>query len=77
MMLSTTSKPFFSPRVYFQCHIPSLSLFQYAPDAECIPLLPIDAAVGPEPPPPVSLPGVDCEWDGVTCWIIVQVTANL
>lgn len=71
MILRTTSKPFSSPLVYFQCHIPSFSLFQYAPDAECMPLLPIDLSTLASPP------DVDCDRGGVMCWSMVQVTANL
>lgn len=36
----TTSKPFCSPPSYLKLHIPSVFSFQYAPVAECIPLLP-------------------------------------
>ena len=39
--LTTTSNPFPSPPSYLKLHMPSLSLFQNAPVAECMPLLPI------------------------------------
>lgn len=39
MTLTTTSIPLVSRPLLFQLHIQSFSLFQNAPDAECIPLL--------------------------------------
>jgi hypothetical protein len=36
----TTSRPLVSPPSYLKLHIPSVFSFQYAPVAECMPLLP-------------------------------------
>ena len=40
MTLMITSKPFDPDFSYLKFHMPSLSLFQNAPEAECIPILP-------------------------------------
>ena len=71
MTLITTSIPLASPPSYLKLHIPSFSLFQYAPVAECIPLLP---AFRSEPTSALSDPlGLGSE----RCWMIVLFTANL
>jgi len=74
--LMTTSKPFVSPFSYLKLHMPSLSLFQYAPVAECMPLrptAPFPATFDMSSPaePPVASDGEDiserCGRGGVVC----------
>ena len=88
--LITTSKPLFSPPSYLKLHIPSVFSFQYAPVAECIPLLPTWGL--PSLPVAsffislvsvfaaelscVALPLLRAEV-GTRCWIIVLLTAYL
>lgn len=77
-ILSTTSNPFDSAFSYLKFHMPSFSLFQYAPDAECMPLLPTALSPSVTSREPsfdgTSWTGLDC---GVVCWMMVLVTANL
>lgn len=71
MTLITTSMPFFSPPSYLKLHMPSFSLFQYAPVAECMPRLPTFRS---EPTSALSVPlGRGSE----RCCMIVLLTANL
>lgn len=72
--LTTMSIPLLSPPSYLKLHMPSRSLFQYAPLALCIPLRPTfftspSASVVASSAP--ALRGSD------RCWMIVLLTANL
>ena len=87
---STISIPLLSPPSYLWLHIPSFSLFQYAPLALCIPLRPTflrsseppmltDSSVSdftPSAAASVCVPATDCEGSD-RCWIIVLLTQNL
>lgn len=75
--LTTTSIPFPSPPSYLKLHIPSLSLFQYAPLALCMPRLPTFLLI-PSPLPSTSLsPSSPPARGSERCWMIVLLTANL
>lgn len=69
-MLITTSRPLVGPS-YLKLHIPSFSLFQYAPVEECIPLRAGFLSFGP------SRLSVPLDLGSSRCWIIVLLTANL
>lgn len=69
MTQMTTSMPLASPPSYLKLHMPSFSLFQYAPEALCIPLLPT-LLLSPAVSTP---PGRASD----KCWMIVLLTANL
>ena len=64
MTLITISMPFWSPPSYLKLHMPSFSLFQYAPTAECMPRRPTGTGS--------LLPGT-----GDKCWMMVLLTAYL
>lgn len=69
MILTTTSMPLASPPSYLKLQMPSFSVFQYAPDAACMPRLPaLEGSVKSSDPT-----GLGSE----RCWMIVLFTANL
>ena len=67
MTLMITSKPLDSDFPYLKFHMPSFSLFQNAPEAECMPFLPAGRPSSSDAAERVSRP----------CWMIVLLTANL
>src|SRR4051812_32051314 len=88
----TTSSPLFSPPSYLKLHIPSVFSFQYAPVAECIPLLPTWGLPSVKVASPAGSLVVGCAvlcWVscvglglfrdevGTRCWMIVLLTAYL
>lgn len=83
MTLSTTSHPLLSAPSHLYVHMPSVLLFQYAPVALCIPLLPLVGACVTSPfvacsaaSSVVEVP-VEFVFGGSRFWITVLVTAYL
>ena len=77
MTLITTSRPFDPPASYLKLHMPSFSLFQYAPVAECIPRRPVaEPLTGDVGDAGVDGAGTD-RVPEVGCCMIVELTANL
>jgi len=77
-MPTTTSSPLPSPASYLKLHIPSFSVFQYAPVALCIPLRPAPEAGVPEVLSSSELSDFEpIERVDGTCSMMVEVTANL
>lgn len=92
MTLTTTSIPLPSAPSNLKLHIPSVSLFQYAPAAACIPRLPADGVVvvvllspdaGEAGGASLSEVGFLGAWwgveeeEGAVCWIMTLLTMYL
>ena len=78
---TTTSRPRLSPPSHLKLSMPSVSLFQYAPDAECIPLLPtfglfalsVAAAAAPADTGSALISVPSASFFSAKCWIASPV----